>query len=68
MANLKMALPVKLWEPPNFAIVERDVADNKSSISVPLAEIPDDTFHALVEAWVVAIYKKAGKSRPPTKG
>ena len=66
MSDVKMPMPIKLWEPPNFAIVQGE--NETQDISVPLAKIPDDVFAQLVDAWVTTIYKKAGKSRPPTAG
>jgi hypothetical protein len=62
----KIEMEAKLWTPPNFVTVEgpEDAEGIRKTISVPIEDIPDDAFHALVEEWVEAIYVRAGKHRP----
>jgi hypothetical protein len=60
------ALPVEFWTvaTPNF--IRTRETDYIADMAIPLKEVPDVAFHALVRIWVDEMYAKAGKTQPPT--
>lgn len=54
----------KAFVVPSFAIIEV----NGKEVSVPLNELDDVSFYALVEEWVELVYKKANKKPLPASG
>lgn len=66
-----MAVEFALWTTPNFvqgSICEKLHNEATQYMTIPLAAVPDDVFHRLVEDWVREVYEKANKRRPPTAG
>jgi len=55
MAEVKIKL--KPWMTPNHAILEG------YEKSVPLRELDDDAFHALIVEWLSSVYDKAGQRK-----
>jgi hypothetical protein len=58
-------LDVKLWRPPNFAIIKSPDPEAAQDISLPLSALDPLTLDRLCREYRDEVFKKAGKSPPP---
>ncbi len=65
MATIEQNL--KPWITPNFATVESPIGKRQDGFhpsaqdGIPIADLPDAAFKALVTEWLRSVYDKAGK-------
>lgn len=69
MKPITTGIRLKPWQVPNFATMELGPRPREEGMiqapSIPIADLEQGAFDALVERWVNDIYKKAGRERPP---
>lgn len=65
--KIQVTVEAKPFQVPNYVVLEAKEAYSKTDgpPSIPLSEIPEDELHRMVDEWVSAVYKKAGKNQPP---